>query len=688
MANPKEITTRTTPPVNPWTDLLKDVWDNKIIVFASVFIGLLLGVFVSMWTRPVYEANALIQVKTKGGSLSAMLGDVGTLLGVGGSSAETEVQLMQSRRILEEVIDSLGLDYIAKPVSFFDRLLHKEGRVDIRHLYFPDTSVIPPERRGNPWMLIADDSIHFSLYDDLENKVLSCEPGKFCSTPYQGDSVKILVSLMKAKANQKFEVSKRIMVRAVSSVSGNLSISEAGKKTGILKIAYQDIFPDRALLVIDSLTSVYLRLNEEFGTSDLKSSLELLETQLPAARHALDSLMIELNNYREKIGSADIAAETKITLESQVRLQQQIIQLEQMREEKARLFDESHPSIVTTDKQIAALKREMAKTYSQTKKLPETQQNILKMTEEVAFAKTLYSDLLKRVEQMRLLVAGSSESAKIIDQAVVDPKPVKPRKKLIVLMFLFFGFCASIALITLKKKIRGVEDPNTITKATGIGVYACIAEGKENAENGLRTLQLSLELKNFEKGHVICFSGLKPQDGNTFVASHLASLLAQSGKKVLFVDANMQEGESENIFHVKSSHGLVEVLAGQVSLLSAIQKTSQENLDTLLPGRQLISSEGVFGSQKFSNFIKLVRDAYDVVILDVAALLSSMDASVVSKTIDVFILTIKSGKHSMESLQEGVSLLPKGEYPHKAICINGYSSEKLKFKNGGRKYND
>lgn len=683
MANPKELTTRTTSPVNPWTDLLKDVWDNKFIVFASVFIGLLLGVFVSMWTRPVYEANALLQVKTKGGSLSAMLGDVGTLLGVGGSSSETEIQLMQSRRILEEVIDSLGLDYIAEPVSFFDRLLHREGRADIRHLYFPDTSVIPPERRGKPWMLIADDSAHFSLYDDLEAKVLSCEPEKFCSVPYQGDSVKIFVSLMKAKANQKFEVSKRLMVRAVSSVSGNLSISEAGKKTGILKIAYQDFFPDRALQVINSLTSVYLQLNEEFGTSDLKNSLELLEAQLPESRRALDSLMIELNNYREKIGSADIAAETKITLESQVRLQQQIIQLEQLREEKARLFDESHPSIVTTDKQIAALKREMAKTYSQAKKLPETQQKILKMTEEVAFAKNLYSELLKRVEQMRLLVAGSSTSAKIIDQAVVDPKPVKPRKKLIVLMFLFFGFCTSIALITLKKKLRGVEDPNAITKATGISVYACIAEGKKNAEEGLKTLQLSLELKNFEKGHVICFSGLKPQDGNTFVASHLARLLAQSGKKVLFVDANMQVSESDNIFQVEKSHGLIEVLAGQIPLLSAIQKTSLANLDTLRPGRQLISSEGVFGSQKFSNFIKLVRDAYDVVILDVAALLSSMDASVVSKSIDVFILTIKSRRHSMESLQDGISLLPKGEYPHKAICINGYSNEKLKFKNGG-----
>lgn len=132
---------------NPWVELLKEIWANKVLVLVTMFLSMVVGVFTAMWMRPVYEANALMQVKVKGGSLTAMLGDVGALLGMGGGSAETETQLMQSRRILEEVIDSLGLRYNATPTSVIDRILHREGRVDV------NTSIcrIPPCFRRSAW---------------------------------------------------------------------------------------------------------------------------------------------------------------------------------------------------------------------------------------------------------------------------------------------------------------------------------------------------------------------------------------------------------------------------------------------------------------------------------------------------------------------------------------------------------
>ncbi|MBS7391542.1 MAG: hypothetical protein KIG51_05555, partial [Fibrobacter sp.] len=65
---------------NPWLDLLEDLWKNKLLVFSFTFVFGIIGIVVALWIRPMYEASALIQVKTKGGSLSAMLGDVGSLL--------------------------------------------------------------------------------------------------------------------------------------------------------------------------------------------------------------------------------------------------------------------------------------------------------------------------------------------------------------------------------------------------------------------------------------------------------------------------------------------------------------------------------------------------------------------------------------------------------------------------------
>ncbi|MBP5246516.1 MAG: AAA family ATPase [Fibrobacter sp.] len=668
MANEKKSASK--PGKNPWLELFEDLWKNKILVLAFVFCFAVLGAFVAQWSRPVYEANSLLQVKSKSSSLSAMLGDVGSLLGMAGGSSDTEIQLMQSRRVLDELIDSLGLQNEAMPVGVLDRLLHREGRVDIRYLKLPNFSVIAPERYKQPWSLVVDDSVSFSLYDDLGQKVLSCSPNELCSVPYMGDTTAIRVSLMNATPGQKFKVTQKVMIKAVNSLVKNLSISEVGKKTGILNIAYQSLYADKAVLVVDSLAAIYLRLNQEFGSSDMKSTLALLEAQLPVARRTLDSLMIGLNDYREKIGSADIAAETKITLESQVRLQQQIIQLEQMREEKARLFDSSHPQIVTMDKQIASLKRELARASTQTKKLPETQQKILTMTTEAQYAQTIYSDLLKRVEQLRLLVASSSESAQIIDSAIANPEPVKPKKKMILLVFVFAGFCASFGYISLRKKMKGVTDPFLVSKTTGVSVYSLIPKGESEAAAGLQTLQLSLELESFGKDRVLCVSGLLPGVGASFVSSRLAKAFAASGKKVLLIDADLQNGTLGSEFGISHSDGLVEALAEKTGIASAIHSVQIPNLDVLLSGSRLMSSEGVFGADKFTNFIKSVRDSYDMVILDTPALLIRRDASLISRVSDEVLLILEYGRHSLESIQEGIALLPKTPNPTKVIAFN------------------
>jgi len=680
MANEKKAASKSAK--NPWLELFEDLWTNKIQVVFFVFCFAVLGAFVAQWSRPVYEANTLLQVKSKTASISAMLGDVGSLLGMGGSSSDTEIQLMQSHRVLDELIDSLGLQNNAWPMGVMDRLLHREGRVDIRYLNLPNLATLAPERYKQPWLLVVDDSIAFTLYDDLNKKVLSCSLGNRCSVPYMGDSASIYVSLMKAMPGQKFKVTQKLMINAVNDLLKSLSISEAGKKTGILAISYQSPYADKAVLVLDSLTAIYLRVNQEFGSSDMKSTLTLLEEQLPIARRTLDSLMIGLNDYREKIGSADIAAETKITLESQVRLQQQIIQLEQMREEKARLFDASHPQIVTMDKQISSLKRELARTSTQTKKLPEAQQKILTMTAEAQYAQTIYADLLKRVEQLRLLVASSQESAQVIDAAFATPEPVKPKKKMIFLMFIFAGFCAALGYITLRKKMKGVEDPFLISKMTGVSVYSLISKGEAASKEGLQTLLLSLELESFGKNRVLAVSGLLPGVGTSFVASRLAKNLAKSGKKVLLIDANLRDGNLGKEFGMNLSEGLVEVLAGKTTIQTTIHKSEIPNLDVLLSGNHLMCSEGVFGAEKFMNFIKLVRDGYEWVILDTPAFGVRRDASLIGKVSDEILLVLEYGRHSLESIQDGIALLPKTLSPAKVIALNKcvFSTEKRNFR--------
>ena len=93
---------------NEFLELLGDLWKYKFAVAFFLLLSGLFGVFAAYWIRPVYEVNALLQIETKknGGSL---MGDLGSLFS-SGSPAETEIELVKSRRVMGAAVDQSGLE--------------------------------------------------------------------------------------------------------------------------------------------------------------------------------------------------------------------------------------------------------------------------------------------------------------------------------------------------------------------------------------------------------------------------------------------------------------------------------------------------------------------------------------------------------------------------------------------------
>jgi tyrosine-protein kinase Etk/Wzc len=147
---------------NEFLELLGDLWKYKFAVAFFLLLSGLFGVFAAYWIRPVYEVNALLQIETKknGGSL---MGDLGSLFS-SGSPAETEIELVKSRRVMGAAVDQSGLEFMSSPIGFWDRLLRKEGRIDLQDFYYPKDS-IPEDFRSEPWTLVAKDSVSFDLFD-------------------------------------------------------------------------------------------------------------------------------------------------------------------------------------------------------------------------------------------------------------------------------------------------------------------------------------------------------------------------------------------------------------------------------------------------------------------------------------------------------------------------------------------
>lgn len=673
------------------TELLKDVAKNWYIMLPCLVVAGIVGVFVSLWIRPVYQVDALLQIESKNSKNSmGMMGGLGALFS-NASPAETEIELIRSRQVMGAAVEKMRLQYEAEPLNFLDRLLHREGRLDLAQIEVPWDSV-PKTDKIKEWEVeIKDSTGRFDLYDHLDKVVLSGEPGHTYKFPYAGDSAAFGIISCDVRPGQRFVVRKRKRLDAISSFRSAFDVKEKGKKTGILEFTYQDIYPDRGMAVLNEVASSYLRQNVEERNAEAQKTLEFLEKQLPDVKAQMDSSLMNLNAYRNRVGSVDVNAETQLVLQRRMKLQQDILALQQRKQEAIRLFHSEHPTVKTLEDQEDALKRELAGTASQVKKLPTTQQEVLKLTNEVEQSKILYTTMLNNIQQLRLVSAGEVGSVRIVDFAEKALRPTKPKPKLIVAVALFLGFLFGTLIISLKTKFSsGVKSASFIEKETGFTVYAKVPKGNPQGTKGtrplavvepddvavesLRALRSSLEFSMMDdNGSVIGVSGLIPGVGKSFISVNLAALFAGLGKKVLLIDADLRKGRLHKEFGIKRGNGLSQVLLREVQVEEVIHPTEVENMFVIPCGNVPANPAELLGSKHYADLIERFKSEYDLVIVDTPPIMLVTDAALACRLAAQIVMVIEYNRHSIEAIQEGMSQILKGNSTaHASIVINKY----------------
>ena len=219
---------------------------------------------------------------------------------------------------------------------------------------------VPKEEQEQPWEMLAKDSLgNFDLFDQNGEKVLSGSVGQTYHFMYAGDTASFGVFRAEVRPGQRFAITKAKRLDAIDSFRGAFDVKEKGKKTGILEFSYQDVYPDRAVEILNEVASSYLRQNVEERNAEAQKTLEFLEKQLPDVKAQMDSSLLNLNTYRNRVGSVDINAETQLVLQRRMKLQQDILSLQQRKQEAIRLFHSEHPTVKTLEEQEEALNREL-----------------------------------------------------------------------------------------------------------------------------------------------------------------------------------------------------------------------------------------------------------------------------------------------------------------------------------------
>jgi tyrosine-protein kinase Etk/Wzc len=175
---------------------------------------------------------------------------------------------------------------------------------------------------------------------------------------------------------------------------------------------------------------------------------------------------------------------------------------------------------------------------------------------------------------------------------------------------------------------------------------------------GLRGLRATLQFGLIDApNRIVAFTSPAPSDGKSFLCANLAALFAESGKKVLLIDADLRRGRLAQYLGKSPNGGLTELLTGQVDLEAAARSTGVDGLHFIAAGAYPPNPSEILTSSRFNEVLLRFAEQFDLVIVDTPPLLAVADAAIVANIAGATVLVIRAGAHTEREISESLKKL-------------------------------
>ncbi|EPQ9385171.1 polysaccharide biosynthesis tyrosine autokinase [Escherichia coli] len=693
--------------------LVGELIDHRKLIISVTALFTLLALVYALFATPIYHADALVQVEQK--QANAILSNLSQMLPDSQPQSAPEIALLQSRMILGKTVDDLNLQTRVKQDYFpifgrgWARLTgEKPSEVNISRLYLPVTDDDNPEIK-----FIVKDDMHYSLKSD------SFSIDGVVGELVDAKDISIKVDSITAPKGTIFSVSYVSKLKAISDLQDILTVADQGKDTGILTLSLTGDNPKLIEKIIDSITNNYLAQNISRQAAQDEKSLDFLNRQLPQVRSELDAAEDKLNLFRRQNDSVDLSLEAKSVLDQIVNVDNQLNELTFRESEISQLYTKEHPTYKALMEKRKTLQDEKAKLNKRVTAMPETQQEILRLSRDVESGRAVYMQLLNRQQELNIAKSSAIGNVRIIDNAVTEPKPIKPKKIIIVLLGIILGGGVSVAIVILQVFLRrGIESPEQL-EDLGVNVYASIpvsetfskksnqsfkrnkSKGVNKYRDGLlaienpadlaieaiRGLRTSLHFAMMEaRNNILMISGASPNAGKTFVSTNLSAIIAQSNKRVLFIDADLRKGYTHKLFEVSNDNGLSDLLAGKTEITKAIKKLPVAGFDFISRGNIPPNPAELLMHERFGKLLEWANNEYDLVIIDTPPILAATDAAIIGNYSGTTLLVARFEMNTPKEIEVSVKRFEQSGVKVKGCIMNGVVKKASSYYSYGYSY--
>lgn len=629
--------------------LVRILRERLKLILAAIAVGFLLSLAITMLTTPKYRAGVVLQVNPPSVQVIDQKADSSSPSVDVWQFVATQVGLLQSRELAEEVAQALGL---ASNPGFADQSDDPAKRLEKAAKKVTENLEVAPQADG--------ELIKFSYISEspqMAAKVANAYADAFINSSLQ----------------RRYEASsyaRNFLQRQIGKTRKELESSERQ----LVKYA-------QAQGIIDTAA------DKESGNDASSPQGQSLVALNDALAQATARRIAAEGVYRQSLATGPTSEVTDSTLQ----LRQTLASLKAQYEQKRALMKPDHPEMISLRSQITELQKQISQATTTAKnsrvnnaladykaalsaeqalraKVGELKSDVLNLRgrsiqyailqRDVDTNRALYDALLQRYKEIGVAGGIGVSPVSIVDRATVPDSPFKPNLILNLLLGLSLGLLAGLIAaigldilndtITTSADVRnklGLPCLGAVPKRMGnskrTALLAELEDSTSPAAEAYATLAASLRFATDEGlPRTVLVTSPRAAEGKSSSALALSHHFAKLGKKVLLIDADLRKPTFRGD---ESRKGLSTLLTSNESLCDNLTATKFANLWLVQCGPEPPNPAALLGGSRFRAVIAEASEQFDLVVVDSPPLLGLADAPLIASVVNSVVLVIESG---------------------------------------------
>ncbi len=702
-------------------DYLRVVLKRKWIISTCTVIVLMLAVLSSMNKEPYYRASVRLSIQRQ--NANVVLFPNMAFPFYDPDYYQTQYTILRSRPLAERVIKKLRLqessEFKASPRRKFNfnipsmvfSLLRKLNPV---RLFSTSSSAKGTIKSSNA----KDNGVSPALVNAVIGR-LSVSPMKdtkmVVDLSFTGRYPKIIAEIANAVAEEYINMTMEAKIEAAQKMMRKLNeqLEQQKKKVEESEIALQRYKERENIVSLEERQNIVVQR---------LSQLNALVTGAKTERIAIETRYKEL----KKLSNQPEMIESLPSILSNAMIQQlktDYVNLQRKYSEASKKYGAKHPKMMDLRSQIALMKRKIglevkknvnslmteykvaqSKEATLTEALEKQKKEALELNRkaieykilqrEAGSNRQMYNVLITKMKEADVSSELKSTNIRIIDPAQIPRSPIGPKRGFNILFAAFIGLGLGMAFAFFLEYIdTSMKTPEDIKRIQVPYMGFIPTFHKDNHQELIvqedpKSL-ISEAYRTLRTG--ILFSGSKPspqfiqvtsagpQEGKTITTANVATVMAQSGSRVLIMDCDMRKPRIHEIFGIPNSRGLSDLLLNGEEGFSFIKKTKVPNLDMIPCGTIPANPSELLGSKRMQRLLTLLGEKYDRIIMDSPPVLAVTDSIVLSRLVEGIILVVGAGASSKNGVTRAVELLREVNARICGAVLNNLNVDKERY---------